>query len=177
MGKVFVRSFIVLFLSAVIVGCGSKTDSTDSPLEEIERAPFHQVSLVSAFGFAPSNQAAAVVAFYSNQRYFSGVVQKINNQYYRMAATVGYYAEGDGVIEMTGKKTTCASWIPLKAKRTVVGSVNGQSLVVSAGAYSAVLSRIQLAAASAPRDGLLLETGCFDANTGAFTQSGWIEIN
>ena len=133
-------------------------------------------SLVSAFGFTPSSNAGAFLALYSNNRYFSGVVQKLSAQHYRIAGAVGYYEEVDGLIKTTGKKTSCPDWTQYKGKAKVAGSVLGSSVVVTAGAVTTVLNRVDPSQSSSPVGGLVIQWGCFDQTTGAFSSHSWSDI-
>jgi len=72
----FFRTTLVLILLS-IAGCGDARNANELPggLAELEKGPRSgAANLIASFGFAPSKEVAAIVAFYDGKRYFSGDV-------------------------------------------------------------------------------------------------------
>lgn len=177
-----IRAFLFFVLLGINTGCG---DSEKTPthsgtdFEELQEIPPTEVSsVISVFGYAPSKQVGAVAAFYSGNRFFSGVVQKLSSQRYRILGSLGHFKEVDGVIEWTTKKTTCQKLSQERKGKTLVsGTVSGDTIVVTSGNKSTVLNRVEISRSSRPEGGFLVEWGCFDEKTGAFTNEGWSDFD
>jgi hypothetical protein len=183
--KAILAGFSLLILA---VGCGSTNNNRDDAssnreqgtgnnlnsgdFSELQNNPPTQVaSLISAYGYQPTSQAAAFVGFYTGNRYLSGAIQLVGRNVYRMQASAGYYSQGSGIITTTPKKITCPGVTPRGA---ISGSDHADSLVVTVGSTTTVLSKI--AVTSPPPNGLVIQWGCFDRTTGAFTQHAWADL-
>lgn len=166
----------ILFFSVLLVtSCGSNSqDNLSASFAEFENSPPRAVNnLISAFGIESDGKAGGVIAFYTNQRYFSGIVQKISDVHYRIAATVGIYSEQNGAFQMRAYKTTCQKLAQkYKGAAKVSGSTTADYLTVTTGSSMAVLARLP-APSSALKNGFVIEFGCFEEKTGRFTPEGW----
>jgi hypothetical protein len=178
------------FISATVLlaGCGLTKKSDDNGpgpsvqgsanLAELESSsPTAVPSLVSAFGLVDGS-AAGFAAFYSGKRYFSGVVKELSAQSFQVMGIIGTYDDSSGTqIVPSGKRTTCQEFVTAARasgeKSQIVGTVDGQSLTITRGAETVVLQRFT---PGAPTSGIVVEWGCFDLVTGAFTPQGWSDI-
>jgi hypothetical protein len=174
---------VMLLLVGILPGCESSDSSqtqqvTGKSLTELQDVPrSNSPSLVSVFGVAPSDNIGAIVAFYSDNRYFSGVALRLSQNVYRMAAVIGYYEQIGNVIKVSPQKTTCQQLAQkYKGKSMTAGTVNGTAIALTAGAVTAVFSRLDVSSFPASQQGLLIHWGCFDEMSGAFTPQAWSDV-
>jgi hypothetical protein len=142
-------------------------------LRELQQQPPIQVpSLISAFGYEPSNDVAAVVAFFSGKRYFASVAHATEGGIYQMEAAVGYYTESNGRIIASRKAKTCMN--VARVDGAIVGTDQGPELVLMTSSETLTLPRIETT--THVSSGAVIEWGCFDPTSGEFTQGGWTEV-
>jgi hypothetical protein len=164
--------------------CGRQSDGKNdrtgkagghADLAELQANPPQAVpALISAFGLQEGS-VGGLIAFYTGDRYFSGVAQQLSAAHYRIMATIGYYAEDGRRITTTRKRTTCRSHVVAHpAAPTIAGSTTSASLVLTSGATSAVATRISVTQPTAR--GFVVEWGCFDERTGAFVSEAWSDV-
>lgn len=153
--------------------------SSPTDFAELQSASPTKVSnLLAAFGM--TDGLSGFVAFYSEHRYFAGLVQELSSQSARIMGTIGTYDDSDGShIRIVSRRTTCQEAVREARARPdnkaqISGRVDGDSLTVTAGSLSAVLPRLQVPASSSS-DGLTVQWGCF-SKTGEFVREAWSEI-
>ena len=175
---------VVLSMLVVVSGCGSFDKKDDSPnnsggqvglksadLTELQSTPPTQsASLVAAYGYRPTSTIAAFFGLYTGNRYLSGAIQLVGNNVYRMEASSGFYVESNGAITTTAKKITCPGITPGGS----VARGPNDSMIATVGSTTTILARIT--DTTPPANGLVIQWGCFDGTTGAFTQHAWADI-
>jgi hypothetical protein len=155
-------------------GGGDGGGSAD--LKALESTPPSQApTLTAAYGVEDGGEAG-FVAFYSGQRYFSGVVQRLSAVRYRAAGVLGHYEQqGDAIV--THKQRTTCQYLSQKydGKSHAYGTIGDASITVQSETTTLVLARVA-ASTAAPKNGLVIEWGCFDEQTGEFTPEGWSDV-
>lgn len=171
--------YVFLFLFILfIVGCSDKGQTTES-LSVFESAPPTEVpELIAAYGVAPSKSAAGVVAFYTGNRYFSGVVREISTRHFQIMATIGFYEQPSLEVRTTARRTTCrAAYEKYKTQgRKILGKVGGGTLTVVTEKAAAYLTRFATFSPATISSGFIVEFGCFDEATGIFTPEAWTNL-
>ena len=179
------RRWILITLSLAFVSCSGRLKKSEGDadpavgdnLTELQgNAPIYVSSLISAFGTTGNYSGSGFLAFYTGNRYFSGIVKEVSTQHYQMMAVVGTYTDANSTVVTTPKRTTCGTWTnqSRSIRKTITG--NSSSTVITITTDTAVITLPRLNPAGAAPTGVILEWGCFDTTTAVFTPQAWSNI-
>ncbi|MCX6125344.1 MAG: hypothetical protein NTV34_11455 [Proteobacteria bacterium] len=98
-------------------------------------------------------------------------MRKISNNVYQAMGSAGTYIQEPGRIIPSAKAISCPT---LRPTGIVLGSDQDSFITVQVGATSTVLVKSQPVGDA---NGVVVQWGCFDSSSGAFSPSSWTRIN
>lgn len=174
---------ISALLALVLAGCGKNSGSgkeggvsSSTNLSELQTAsPTDQPSLIAAYETHEVGLGAAFFAFYTGDRYATGVAMQMAPTVARVSSTIGFYKINGRSVERDGKKTTCPASHALAEQNpsAVIGVPGDDTILVTGGAFTLILKRYT--GSTTAQSGGLIQWGCFD-QAGVFSPHAWTDL-
>lgn len=154
---------------------GSTVNSSNQTFSAMEsNIPSMVPELTDLYGLSVEPNSGAIVAFYTENRYFAGYVKKIASTTYQIMGVVGHYSQDGRKINFKAARVTCRDLLNRGPSADAQGVVGGREIVVTTGSTSAVY--VKQTYRETPANGNILIWGCFDKSGATFTPEAWSDI-